>query len=163
MSDQTKSLITPDKDAVITEIEIAAPPIRVFEALTIREQALQWGGGEAFEIMHWEMDGRVGGKWRLISKERKGTGTGKTYEHEGDILQFNPPTLLEYTWYANWHPNPAHRTVVRYDITPTKRGSNLKVTHSGLAPLAGVAEGYAQGWPGLIEQIKNFVENLSKR
>jgi uncharacterized protein YndB with AHSA1/START domain len=161
MTEKTKSRIAPDKDAVITEIEIAAPPMRVFDALTIREQALQWGCGEAFEVTHWEMDGRAGGKWRFISKNRQ--EPGKVYEHEGEILQFVPPALLEYTWYANWHPNPAHRTVVRYDITPTKTGSNLKVTHSGLARLAGVAEGYAQGWPGLVEQIKSFVENLSSK
>jgi uncharacterized protein YndB with AHSA1/START domain len=163
MTEKTKSLIASDKDSVITEIEIAAPPIRVFEALTIREQALQWGGGDAFEVTHWEMDARAGGKWRFISKERQEAGVGKVYEHEGEILQFNPPALLEYTWYANWHPNPAHRTVVRYDIAPTKAGSNLKVTHSGLAQLAGVAEGYAQGWPGLIEQVKNFVETLASK
>jgi uncharacterized protein YndB with AHSA1/START domain len=66
--------------------------------------------------------------------------------------------VLELTWYANWHPDPAHQTVVRYDITPTRTGSKLKVTHSGLAPLAGAAQGYAQGWPGLVEQIKKFVE-----
>ncbi len=38
-----KAIITPDKDAVISEIEIAAPPDRVFQALITREQALQWG------------------------------------------------------------------------------------------------------------------------
>jgi len=50
--------ITPDNDSVVTEIEIAAPPARVFRALIEREQALQWGGGEAFEITEWEMDAR---------------------------------------------------------------------------------------------------------
>lgn len=156
MPTPTKFQITPNNDTVITEIEIAAPADRIFRALTNREQALQWGGGEAFEITHWEMDARVGGKWRLTSRERK--GPGKTFDHEGEIVQFNPPTLLELTWFANWHPNPAHRTVVRYDLTPTKTGTHLKVTHSNLGALPGAAEGYAQGWPGLVQQIKQFVE-----
>jgi hypothetical protein len=34
-----KSIITPDRDAVISEVEIAAPPERVFQALVTREQA----------------------------------------------------------------------------------------------------------------------------
>jgi len=52
------TIITADRDAVVTEIEIAASPERVFDALINREQVLQWGGGEAFEITHWEMDAR---------------------------------------------------------------------------------------------------------
>ena len=36
-----KSIITNDNDAVVTEIEIAAPPSRVFQTLTDRAQALQ--------------------------------------------------------------------------------------------------------------------------
>ena len=37
-----KAIITPDQDAVISEIEIAARPDRVFQALITRDQALQW-------------------------------------------------------------------------------------------------------------------------
>ena len=148
--------ITPDHDAVITEIEIAAPPARVFQALVDREQAMQWGGGKEYEITLWEMDARPGGKWRFISKERQ--AEGKIFEHEGEIIRIDPPRLLEYSWFANWHPDPKHRTVVRWELTPTTAGTRLKVTHSGLAALAGVAEGYAQGWPGLVQQVKNFVE-----
>jgi uncharacterized protein YndB with AHSA1/START domain len=160
MTDATTSRITPDQDAVITEMEIVAPPERVFQALIDREQALQWGGGEAFEIILWEMDPRPGGKWEFVSKERSGKnplGVDR-FEHHGEFLEVDPPRLLVQTWFTNWHPNPAHRTVVRWDLTPTKTGTHLKVTHSGLAPLAGVAQGYSQGWPGLVQQIKNFVE-----
>lgn len=152
------SQISSDNDSVITEIEIAAPPDRVFRALITREQALQWGKGEAFEITLWEMDARPGGQWRFISTQRQGDGAGRAIGHRGEILQFDPPRLLEYSWFADWHPDPSHRTIVRYDLTPTQSGTQLKVTHSNLAAMAGVAEGYGQGWPGLLQQIKNFVE-----
>jgi uncharacterized protein YndB with AHSA1/START domain len=154
----SKSQITSDNDAVITEVEINAPPARVFQALIDRDQALQWGKSEAFEITLWEMDAHLGGKWHFISREREGTGTGKIFDHHGEILRIDPPRLLEYSWLTNWHPDPNHRTIVRWDLAPTKTGTILKVTHSGLAALPGVAEGYAQGWPGLVQQIKNFVE-----
>jgi uncharacterized protein YndB with AHSA1/START domain len=65
------SKITPDHDAVVTEIEIAAPPDRVFQAITRREQAVQWGGAKEFEIILWE-DARPGGKWKFVSKDRSG-------------------------------------------------------------------------------------------
>jgi uncharacterized protein YndB with AHSA1/START domain len=154
-----KSTIANNNDAVITEIEIAAPPARVFEALTNRAQALQWGKGEAFEVTHWEMDTRPGGKWRFVSVQRSEAGAGKAFEHHGEVLQIKPPHVLEVSWFANWHPDPEHRTVVRWDLAPSPTGTRLKVTHSNLAALAGAAQGYSQGWPGLVQQIKNFVEN----
>ena len=150
-----KSTITNDGDAVITEIEIAAPPARVFQALVEREQALQWGAGDAFEMTHWEMDARAGGAWRFTSRQRAG---GEAFDHHGEVVQIDPPRLLEVSWFASWHPDPAHRTVVRWELAPTKSGTRLKVTHSNLAPLAGLAQGYSQGWPGLVQQIKNYIE-----
>lgn len=160
MTTTTKSRITPDNDAVITEIEIDAPPERVFQAIVDREQALQWGGGEQFEILLWEMDPRPGGKWNLVSRERNSknpSGPGRI-EHHGEFLEVDRPRLLVQTWYANWHPDPSHRTIVRWELMPTKTGTRLKVTHSGLAPLAGAAQGYSEGWPGLVQQIKKFIE-----
>jgi len=70
----------------------------------------------------------------------------------------DPPRLLAYSWFANWHENPSHRTVVRWELTPTKTGTHLKVIHSGLAQLPGLAQGYSQGWPGLVEALKNYLE-----
>ena len=60
--------LPPDQDAVVAEIEIAAPPQRVFAALTDPEQNKEWGRSEAFQITLWEMDARVGGAWRFVSR-----------------------------------------------------------------------------------------------
>jgi len=156
-----KTSITSDQDAVVSEIEIAAPPGRVFEALVNREQALKWGTSDAFEIIHWEMDARPGGKWRFVSKQRHG---GKTpagqeqFDHNGEVLEVDPPRVLAYTWFANWHEQPDHRTVVRWELTATTKGTLVRVTHSGLAQLPAARTGYSQGWPGLLEAVKTFLE-----
>lgn len=92
-----KSTITNNNDAVVTEIEIAALPARVFQALTDRAQALQWGSDEAFKTTIWEMDTRVGGKWRSVSREVKGTDPHKDYDHHGEILEFDPPRVFSYS------------------------------------------------------------------
>jgi uncharacterized protein YndB with AHSA1/START domain len=73
-------------------------------------------------------------------------------------LQFDPPRLLVYGWFANWHAQPSHKTVVRWDLTPTPLGTKVKVTHSGLAPLPDARKGYSEGWPGLLQALKNFFE-----
>jgi hypothetical protein len=48
-----KAIITPDQDAVISEVEIAAPLDRVFQALITREQALQWGNSQFLSKEHF--------------------------------------------------------------------------------------------------------------
>jgi len=153
-----KSTVINNNDAVITEIEIAAPPERVFQALTDRAQALQWGSDEAFKTTFWEMDPRPGGKWRSVSRELKGADPEKDYDHHGEIIEFDPPRLLSYSWFANWHAIPAHRTEVRWQLSPTKTGTHLKVTHSGLALLPSACQAYSQGWPGLLQALKNFLD-----
>jgi uncharacterized protein YndB with AHSA1/START domain len=150
-----KTVITPDQDAVISEIEIAAPPERVFKALTTRDQALQWGTTDAFQVVSWEMDARPRGKWSFTSVEK---GGAKEYEHHGEVLEVDEPRVLAYTWFANWHEDPLHQTVVRWELTATPKGTNVKVTHSGLAKLPSAAAGYSQGWPGLLQDLKRFLE-----
>ncbi len=153
--------ITPKRDAVISEVFIAAPPERVFQALTNREQALQWGSSQEFKLTKWEMDPRPGGKWTFVAKESSQSDKYANTElvHYGEILEFDPPRVLEYTWFASWHTNPAHKTVVRWELSPAAHGTEIKVTHSGLAPMPEDCKGYAEGWPGLVTRIKEFVES----
>jgi uncharacterized protein YndB with AHSA1/START domain len=150
--------ITPDNDAVVSEIEIAAPPERVFQALIERGQAMQWGSNDAFEMTVWEMDARPGGKWRFVSRGRQGPSAGKEIEHHGEIIEMNPPRVLAYSWFASWHQNPEQSTLVRWELLPNQSGTRLKLVHSGLSPIPGASQGYSQGWPGLVQSLKNFVE-----
>ena len=56
--------ITPDQNTVVAEIFIAAPPARVFQAITDPNQTpLWWGGRGLYRITEWKADLRVGGKW----------------------------------------------------------------------------------------------------
>jgi uncharacterized protein YndB with AHSA1/START domain len=63
------TVITPDKDAVISEIDIAAPPERVFRAITDPEEVRR----RSPELDFFEMDTRVGGRWSFeMSQPYKG-------------------------------------------------------------------------------------------
>ena len=156
--------ITSERDAVISEVFIAAPPARVFAALTDREQAMQWGSSEQFAMTRWEMDARLGGKWVFVARERSGAAKcSSDLVHHGEITEFDPPRVLEYTWFASWHTDPLHRTIVRWELSPVEGGTQVKVTHSGLAPMPEDCKGYAQGWPGLVTRIKEFVEGDIQR
>ena len=80
------------------------------------------------------------------------------FECHGEILELDPPHLLVYTWFGNWHDNQALRTVVRWELTPDSGGTHVKVTHSGLAQEDAARKDYSSGWPGVLEKLKKFVE-----
>lgn len=152
--------VTPEKDAIVSEIVIAAPPERVFQALIDREQALQWGSSEEGVLTKWEMDPRVGGKWTFVARERSGSGKYPgDLIHHGEILEFDPPRVLEYTWFASWHSNPLQKTLVRWELSSATGGTRVKVTHSGLGAIPGACDGYYEGWRGVVTRIKQFVES----
>src|SRR5215470_13481890 len=106
------AIITPDRDAVISEIEIAAPPERVFKALITRDQALQWGGGNEYQITVWEMDARPGGEWRFVSRER---ASSPLAEHQGKMVEVATPRLLEYSCFGKWNGDTNQPKVVLWE------------------------------------------------
>ena len=82
------------------------------------------------------------------------------FECHGEIMEFDPPHLLVYTWIGNWHADKQRKTVVRWELTPSGKGTKVKVTHSGLAQEAVARKDYSGGWPGVLVNLKRFAENL---
>jgi uncharacterized protein YndB with AHSA1/START domain len=156
------TIVTPDQDSIVSEIEIAAPPARVFRALTDAGELKRWFGSPECPVKSWEMDARVGGHYGYKTEKGSIVVNGVSeFECHGEILECDPPRLLVYTWIANWHDDTARRTVVRWELTPKAAGTRVKVTHSGLADLPVARKDYSGGWPGVVEMLKKFVETSS--
>ncbi|HUM03994.1 MAG TPA: SRPBCC domain-containing protein [Terriglobales bacterium] len=155
----SNTTITPDSDVIVSEIDIAAPPERVFKAITDPEEIRRRSPG----LDDYEMELRVGGKWSFEMNCAEHPYHGVSLiRHEGEILELDPPRLLVHTWLANFHKNPKMRSVVRWELTPTKTGTHVKLTHSGLASEPESAKDYAGGWPGVLEEVKTFVEKQGR-
>jgi len=153
------SVVTQDQDAVVTEVEIAAPPERVFQALVDPKQVMSWWTSDECRIESFAMETKPGGRWSYDTKQGKLKVNGVSKFHcDGEVLEFDPPRLLAYSWVANWHDDKTKRTVVRWELTPKAGGTHVKVTHSGLATLPIARKDYSGGWVGVVEQLKNFVE-----
>jgi uncharacterized protein YndB with AHSA1/START domain len=151
--------VTPDHDTIVSEIDIAAPPERVFKALTDAGELKRWFSDPSCPIKLWEMDARLGGRYRYATE--KGTvvvNNVSEFECHGEILEFDPPRLLVYTWLGNWHDDTTRRTVVRWELTSKAGGTHVKVTHSGLAKLPVARKDYTGGWPGVLDMLKKFTE-----
>ena len=151
------TVLTPDHDALITEIYISAPPERVFQAISDPgQQRIWWDKGN---LETFEMEARRGGKWRMTSVQtnRNINGVSK-FSCAGEITEFDPPRVLAYSWNANWHAQALHQTVVRWELSPKDGGTIVKVTHSGLAQEAVARQDYQGGWPGVMERLKAYLE-----
>ena len=154
-----KSEITTDRDALVTEIEISAPPARVFKALTDSGELARWFTNSECPAKIWEMDARPGGRYHYKTEKGKIVVNGVSeFECHGEILEVDPPRLLVYSWIANWHDDKTRRTIVRWELSAKGAGTQVKVTHSGLAEENVARKDYSGGWPGVLDQLKKFAE-----
>src|SRR6267154_3968227 len=168
--------ITPDNDAILAEIFIAAPPARVFDAIADPKQRAQWwgikepsgsGAHEAvpFRMIDGESDLRVGGKWSNDGIR----GDGQRFHLEGEYLEIDPPRLLVHTRIADFVGN--FETVVRWELEPREvhglhgsgthrvgTGTLLKVRHSGFAGHLEQAHSHNTGWRVSLDWLKAYIE-----
>jgi uncharacterized protein YndB with AHSA1/START domain len=148
------NVVSMDQDTIVSAIDIAAPPELVFKGICDAETVRR----RVPALTVFEMDLRVGGKWRLELPMTKPHHGVSLVRHDGEILELDPPRLLVYTWLANFHSDPQHRSIVRWDLTRTQSGTHVQVTHSHLSSEPAAAKDYAQGWPGVLQDVKTFAE-----
>jgi uncharacterized protein YndB with AHSA1/START domain len=154
-----KSVVTPDRDAIIAETYVAAPPERVFKALTDSAELSRWFNNPSCPVKVWEMDARHGGRYGYATKKGAVTVNGMNeFECHGEILEFVPGRHLVYTWIATWHADKSLQTVVSWELTPEGGGTRVKVTHRGLAKEDAARKDYSGGWVGVLEMLRKFVE-----
>jgi len=158
--------ITPDQDVVTAEIFIAAPPARVFEAITDPYQMPKWWGqAGVYKITEWKGDLRPGGKWSSVGVSVEGS----SFRVDGEYLEVDPPRLLVHTWIASW--SGPLKTVVRWELEPQSvhdlhpggpkkagTGTLVKIRHEGFAGAPENAAGHAKGWERVLAWLEGYLE-----
>jgi uncharacterized protein YndB with AHSA1/START domain len=161
------AVVMPDQDAVEAEIFVAAPPERVFQALTDPAQTAQWWGqAGVYKITERTADFRKGGKFVSV-----GVGAdGKRFSVEGEYLEIDPPRLIVHTWTTSYGGPP--NTVVRWQLEardvhglqssgPRRMGTGtvVKVRHEGFRGFPEACTAHGQGWMRVLGWMLAFVEN----
>lgn len=159
------SVFSPDGDSIVAEVDVEAPPERVFKALTDECELVRWFTDAKHPVHRWEIDARQGGHFRyFVDDETAKLHKVSPFECHGEIVEFDPPRLLVYTWIASWHEDKTRQTVVRWQLDATARGTHVKVTHSGLAKEQAAHKDYGSGWLGVIKLLHSFlVEDMNVR
>ena len=147
-----RALANVDGGVVKAEIDLAAPPERVFRSLTDgNELAAWWGSDGMYRTTEWVIDLRPGGKWSTLAVGVDGSKSTVG----GEYLEVDPPRRLVYTWRPSW--DDFQETTVRYDLVPTATGTRLLVTHSGFGEHAVRAEGTGDGWKHVLDWLGEFI------
>jgi len=146
--------ISHDQDAIHGEVLIAAPPERVFQALTDPRQLLQWWGQKGmYHGTDWQADVRPGGQWRC---EGVSEVDGSSFSVSGEYLEVDPPRLVSYTWIKSW-AGPL-KTLVRWELEPVAGGTLVRMSHSGFGNDAASLSAHNQGWQRVIGWMQSFAE-----
>jgi len=140
------------QDSIQAEIFIAAPPVRVFQALVDPQQLLAWWGQTGvYRCTEFNNDLRVGGKWRSSGV----AGQDDRFTVTGEYLQVDSPRVLAYSWVASWTGDA--KTTVRWELVPENHGTRVRLLHSGLAAHPEIAQAY-RGWPRMLTWLQAFLE-----
>jgi uncharacterized protein YndB with AHSA1/START domain len=134
---------------ILASVEIAAPPERVFQAISSAEIASWWGSSETYHVTRWTGDVRVGGKWRSEGV----SATGGAFAVGGEFLAVDPPFLLVHTW--QYEHKPSDVTTVRYRIEPMPGGSRVTVRHDGFTDRTD-CDAHARGWERVLTWLTDF-------
>ena len=127
------------------ERRIEHPIEKVWDAIATPEGIEGWLGAAQLDLTE-------GGDIRL--RFDKTVGNVVT----GHVTEVDPPHVLAYAWFANWHNVTSRKTIVRWELSPKDGGTLVKVIHSGLAQEDVARKDYQGGWPGVVEQLKTYVE-----
>jgi len=131
---------------LVVRRQIAVPRERVFEAWLDSESLAHWMRPGDFTHATVTVDPRVGGGFRIVMEGRT---DGVDYEHRGEYLAIEPPSLLSFTWISK--ATDYEPTVVTIEFHERGTGTELVLTHQRLAPKA--VEAHRQGWTDIVRLL----------
>ncbi len=134
---------------ILATVDVAAPPERVFNALTSKEVCDWWLRPGVFDTREWTADVRVGGHWRA-----SGVGNGRPYSLEGEFLEVDPARKLVQTWNVVGLSGEPSR--VTYLLEALVSGTRITLRHSG-AMTPAVCSNTAIGWETSFERLEEIL------
>lgn len=132
------------------EIEISAPPARVWDALTDPDQIRRFMFGTRVET-DWKPGSPI--VW-------KGGYQGREYEDRGEIIEFEAPRLLKVTHFSplsGREDRPENYHELTYELQERAVGTRIRLSQDNNSSLD-EAE-HSQGmWETLLSGLKDVVE-----
>lgn len=141
----------PSKTEMVMEREFDAPRELVFDAHLNPEAIPQWWGWRESSTNVVEMDVRVGGKWRFISRSRD----GQEIVFFGEYREITPPEKFINTFGFEGMPGEPGEEV--YDFIDLGNGRTLLRVHSKLADQDQFDPGMEEGANESYDQLDEYL------
>ena len=94
-------ITTPSDTEILITRQFDAPPALIYKALTTPELVQRWYGFETSEWLVCEIDLRVGGQWRFVTRDQ-----GMEIGFHGEFRELSPPHRLVQTEIYEGAPDP---------------------------------------------------------
>ncbi|MBZ9763290.1 SRPBCC domain-containing protein [Mesorhizobium sp. CA8] len=152
VSDRPRAIADISTGTILATVTIAAPPQRVFRAITAEDQIpLWWGADNMYRTTKHVADVRPGGAWR---SEGKGSD-GQEFHVDGEYLEVEPPQRLVMTWKAPWDGN--NITTVSYTLEAVENGTQLTLRHEGFGQRHDSCRDHGSGWERVLDWLGDFL------
>jgi uncharacterized protein YndB with AHSA1/START domain/uncharacterized protein YciI len=150
LSSRARAVADTSAGTILATVEIAAPPERVFRALTTDEITKWWGSADSYRTTEYTGDVRPGGRWRSV-----GVGAdGQSFSVEGEFREVDPPHRLVQTWRAAW--DGGNETVITYRLEAIDGGTRLTLRHEGFGDRVDSCRGHGEGWERVLGWLAGF-------
>lgn len=150
-----------DISRIDRSIEIAAPPERVWQALTTADELSAW-----FQMI---IEGEIAAGQEIWMTCLHPGYEGKRFSVR--ILELTPPTRFAWQWHpgaADTSEDISHEppTTVTFTLEPFAGGTRVSVAETGFDAIslerrAKVYEDNSQGWPTVLGWLANHVKASS--
>ena len=121
----------------------------VFDAWLEADAVRQFMCPHPGHVSHAEVDGRVGGAFRIDM-----TIGEHTLVHTGEYLEISRPDRLVFTWASPaTHGQP---TQVELDFLDQDGQTELVLKHTGL-PSAEMAQNHTEGWRSILDRMAEAI------
>jgi len=134
-------------EVLVVRRQIPFPREQVFAAWLDGASLAQWMRPSGTQRATVEVDPRVGGKFRIVMH------MAQDYEHRGEYLAIEPPSLLSFTWISK--ATDLLPTVVTIEFLERGSGTELVLTHQRL-PQASF-ESHRQGWTDIVRLLEEVL------
>jgi uncharacterized protein YndB with AHSA1/START domain len=142
---------------LFVEMAIPASREKVFEAWTNPKDISIWMRPKGITAAEAELDVRVGGKLRVVTK-----GAAGASEYTGEYRVIEPPSKLAFTWTSKDTDRQPTLITIELKEDELEPGCQLTLAHAGFTSPAAMQR-YGEGWTLMLEKLGVLEKTKRKR